>query len=72
MSPRLPALTAVRLPAILRRHGFGPIRQSGSHVVVRRAKGRWTTVPLHRGRDLPKETLRQIMRDTGLTVDDLA
>jgi len=27
---------------------------------------------MHKGRDLPKGTLRQIMRDTGLTVDDLA
>lgn len=72
MRPRLPGLAAVRLLAILRRHGFDPIRQSGSHVIGRHVDGRWTTVPLHKGRDLPKATLRRIMRDTDLTVDDLS
>lgn len=72
MSPKLPSLTATRVLAILRQHDFEPVRQSGSHVVVKHADGRWTTVPMHRGRDLAKGTLRQILRDTGLTVDDLS
>lgn len=71
MSRRLPALTATQMLAILRRHGFEPIRQSGSHVIMQRAERR-TTVPMHKGRDLAKGTLRQIMRDTNLTVDDLS
>jgi predicted RNA binding protein YcfA (HicA-like mRNA interferase family) len=71
VSPRFPSLTATRILAILRRHGFYPVRQSGSHVVVRHDDGRWTTVPIHKGRDLPKGTLRQILKDTGLTIDDL-
>ncbi len=72
MSGALPSITAARVLAILRRHGFTVIRQSGSHAVVRHADGRWTTVPMHKGRDLPKGTLRQILKDTGLTAADLA
>lgn len=71
MSSALPSLTATRVIAGLKRHGFDVIRQSGSHVIMKHADGRWTTVPRHKGRDLPKGTLRQILRDTKLTIADL-
>ncbi|HYU19710.1 MAG TPA: type II toxin-antitoxin system HicA family toxin [Chloroflexota bacterium] len=45
----VPALRASQVLAILRRHGFEQIRQSGSHVVLRHADGRWTTVRCTRG-----------------------
>ena len=71
MSPRLPALTAQKLLAILRKHGFVQVRQGGSHIVLEHPDGRHTTVPLHKGRDLGRGLLRQIMRDANLTVEDL-
>ncbi len=71
MSPRLPSLTPREMVAVLGRHGFVLVRQSGSHVIFRHADGRRTTVPLHRGRDLGRGLLRTIMRDAELTVDDL-
>ena len=71
MSPKLPALRAVRMVAILRRHGFEPVRQSGGHLVLRHADGRRVTVPVHSGRDLGRGLVQRIMRDAGLTVDDL-
>jgi predicted RNA binding protein YcfA (HicA-like mRNA interferase family) len=71
MSSRLPALTARQVLAILSRHGFKPVRQSGSHVVLNHPDGRFATVPVHKGRDLGKGLLRRIMRDANLTVDDL-
>ena len=70
VSPRFPALTAAQVLARLQSHGFVRVRQSGSHVVMKDPDGRWTTVPMHKGRDLAKGKLRQIMRDTGLTVED--
>ncbi len=70
MSSVLPVLTAAQVIAILQRKGFKRLRQSGSHVVMKHDDGRWTTVPLHKGRDLPKGTLRQILRDTSLSVDE--
>ena len=33
--------------------------------------GRRAVVPMHKGRDLPKGTLRQILQTTGLSADDL-
>ena len=71
MSSKLPALTAARMVAILRRHGFEPVRQSGSYLVLRHADGRRVTVPVHSGRDLGRGLVQRIMRDAGLTVDDL-
>lgn len=71
MTSRLPTLTALEILAILRRHGFVQVRQSGSHVVLKHPDGRRTTVPLHKGRDLGRGLLRQIMRDARLTADDL-
>ena len=71
MTTKLPVLRADQMLAILKRHGFEAVSQSGSHVVLRHPDGRRTTVPLHRGRDLGKGLVRQIMRDANLTVDDL-
>ena len=72
MSPHLPALTGQQVLAVLHRQGFVAVRQSGSHVILRHADGRRTTVPVHARRTLGRGLLRQIMRDTDLTVDDLA
>ena len=72
MTPRLPALTARQLIAILNKHGFVLDRQSGSHAVYIHPDGRRTTVPIHGKRDLGKGLLRQIMKDAGLDVGDLA
>ena len=71
MSGKPPALTGSKMVAILKSKGFIAVRQSGSHVILRHADGRRTTVPVHAGRDLGKGLLRQIMRDTGLTTADL-
>jgi len=38
---------------------------------MRHPDGRGTTVPVHAGRDLAKGTLRGILADTALTVDEL-
>ena len=70
MSPRLPALTGREVIAVLERHGFLRVRQSGSHVVLRHPDGRRVTVPVHAGRDLGRGLLRQIMRDANLTATD--
>ena len=71
MSAKLPVLTARKLIAILKRYGFEPTRQSGSHVIVEHPDGRITTVPMHKGKDLAKGTLKKILEDTELQVEDL-
>lgn len=50
--------------------GFERIRQSGSHAVLRHPNGRWATVPMHGGKDVAKGTLRKILRDAEITVEE--
>jgi predicted RNA binding protein YcfA (HicA-like mRNA interferase family) len=71
MSPRLPTRSAQDVLLLLKRKGFVAVRQSGSHVILQHSDGRRTTVPVHKGRDLGRGLLRQIMRDADITVDDL-
>ena len=68
--PRLPRLSARKLLALLSRIGFTQVRQKGSHVVVGHSDGRMTVVPKHSG-DIPLGTLRGILHDIEMTVEDL-
>ena len=54
---------------ILRRAGFEPVRQKGSHVFYRHADGLATTVPHHPGRDLARPLVREILREADISVD---
>lgn len=52
---------------VLERLGFIRVRQSGSHAVYRHSDGRWTTVPMHRGRDVGKGLLAKILSDADVS-----
>jgi predicted RNA binding protein YcfA (HicA-like mRNA interferase family) len=67
----IPVLKPAVVCRLLERLGFVQVRQRGSHVQYRRADGRGTTVPMHKGRDIAPPLLRQIARDIGLTVEEL-
>ncbi len=55
------------LVAALKRAGFAEKRQKGSHLVLwNEAKRRTTIVALH-GRDLPAPTLKEILKQAGLS-----
>lgn len=69
--PPVPAVRGDKLVRALQRAGFTLTRVSGSHHRLRHPDGRSTTVPVHPGKDVPKGTLRAILQDTGLTVDEL-
>ena len=68
MSPRLPVVAGGDVVRALGRAGFREISQRGSHVKLRNAGGRTAIVPLHR--ELAPGTLRSILRQAGLSVDD--
>lgn len=71
MSPRHPSLTARKLVRFLEEQGFVQVRQSGSHVTLRReSDGRMVTVPVHTGQDIGRGLLRRILSDAGLSVED--
>ena len=67
--PPLPILSGKEMIAVLKRHEFIEARQKGSHVRMKHGDGRATTVPLHK--ELDRGTLRAILRQSGLSVDDL-
>ena len=67
----LPVLKPREVVALLEALGFSELRQRGSHKQFRHPDGRCTTVPFHAGRDVSPILLRQILKDIGLTVEEL-
>jgi len=68
--PKLRPAKPQTVQRVLEKLGFQLLRQSGSHAVFRHPDGRWTTVPLHPGKDVAKGTLRKIIKDAGISVDN--
>ncbi len=66
--PKLSPAKPNEVKRVLEKLGFTCIRQSGSHMIFHHSDGRWTTVPIHKGRDLGKGILRKILRDAKITV----
>jgi predicted RNA binding protein YcfA (HicA-like mRNA interferase family) len=66
----IPVLKPSEVAEILRKLGFELVRQRGSHQQFRDARGRCTTVPFHKGRDISPPLLRQIAKDIGMTIED--
>ena len=50
--------------------GFTRIRQKGSNAFYKHSDGRTTTIPHHKGRNLARPLIREIIRDIELTVDE--
>lgn len=72
MSDGLPVLRARDVLRALRKAGFVEKRVSGSHYLLAHPSdpGRAVTVPYHGTRDLKPGTLRSIIRQAGLTVEE--
>jgi predicted RNA binding protein YcfA (HicA-like mRNA interferase family) len=68
---RLPVVSGPEAVRALRRAGLAFDRQSGGHVILVHPSSQQTVaVPIHGGRDLKPGTLRGILRDAGLTVEE--
>ena len=68
---KLPVISGKDLIKLLNKFGFAVIRTKGSHARLKHQDGRVTTVPIHRGADLPKGLLRKIIReDIKLTLEE--
>ena len=71
--PGLPVLSGQEVCRILAAHGFENVRQRGSHVIMQKRMAETTiTVPVPLHREVRTGTLRSIIRQSGLTVDDFA
>ena len=70
MSPRLPVVSGTDVITALGKVGFVQVSQRGSHVKLRNDEGKTAIVPLHR--ELAPGTLRSVLRQAELTVEDFA
>ena len=72
MSPRLPAVNARKLLRALDRAGFVVLRTKGSHYILEHPDQpiKRVTVPYHGSRDLPIGTVRNILKQAGLTIEE--
>ena len=69
--PKLPVLSGRQVCIILSSHGFDEVRQRGSHVVMQRKLAGFTlTIPVPDHKELRRGTLRAIIRQSGLSVED--
>ena len=71
MTKRLPRITARQIIKILENKGFVLVRQSGSHKIYKNAKGQRVTVPFHSGKILHPKLLKSILKDAGISVEEL-
>jgi len=68
---RLPVIRPREIIAALKKTGFVVDHQTGSHVILQKPfHPLIVTVPFH-NRDLKRGTLKAILRQAGISVDDL-
>jgi predicted RNA binding protein YcfA (HicA-like mRNA interferase family) len=66
---KLSAIKPRKVVKILKKFGFEVKRQTGSHVRLIHPDGRATTVAVH-NRDLPKGTLRAILKQSEISLEE--
>jgi predicted RNA binding protein YcfA (HicA-like mRNA interferase family) len=72
MSPKLPVLSGDDLIKALKKFGYEPVRQAGSHIRLRHSaepQRHPLTVPRHK--TLKFGLLRRILRDARISVEEL-
>ncbi len=70
---RLPRITGKDVLKGLQRAGFSVVRTHGSHhYLYHRDRDVLVTVPIHAGRTLAPKTLLSILKQAGLTAEQLA
>lgn len=60
---KLIPLNPSKVIKILKKLGFEPIRQKGSHIFFKHPDGRCTVVPFHKGEEIGKGLLKKILQD---------
>ena len=65
--PKLPHISGAEAIRALQRLGFEKIRQSGSHVIMRR-EGKGCVIPMHS--ELKSGTLAGLLRQADISIDE--
>ncbi len=68
--PKLPVIKPKELVRVLQQLGFSEFHRVGSHVQFKHSDGRRVTVAVHGGKDIKKKTLRGILNDLDISVEE--
>jgi len=69
--PKLPVVSGDKVVKAFSKVGWVAVRQRGSHVIMVRENSVVTlSIPVHRNRPVKRGTLRDLIRDAGLTVEE--
>jgi len=68
--PPLPVVPGMKVVRALKKLGWTLDHIHGSHHILKRPGGRTVSVPVHRGHDLKAGTLRAILHDAELSVEE--
>ncbi len=69
--PKLPVINYKKLTKVLKGLDFFEHRQSGSHLIMKHQDGRRAVIPIHSNKDISKGTLKSILKDIEISVDEL-
>ncbi|KKT17651.1 MAG: hypothetical protein UV98_C0004G0019 [Parcubacteria group bacterium GW2011_GWB1_43_6] len=67
---KLPVIRAKELIRVLEKLGFFKYHQVGSHAQFKHIDGRRITVSIHGGKDIGRKTLRGIINDLEISIED--
>lgn len=68
--PKFPVIKAKELIKVLQRLGFAKHHQVGGHAQFKHSDGKRVTVPLHPGRNIGKKTLKGIIDDLEIRIEE--
>lgn len=69
--PKLPVVSGIKIVKALSKIGFEHIRTSGSHMILTKKEGIKITIPVPNHKEIAKGTLKSIMKQTGITLEEL-
>ena len=67
--PKLPIIKHQELIRVLSKLGYFEHKQKGSHLIMKMPDGKRAVVAVHHGRDIPKGTLKSIINDLEISVE---
>jgi len=68
---KLPRVTGAKVVKALEKSGFMEVRRKGSHChMYHSEKDRLVTVPIHSGKIIAPKTLKSILKQTEISVED--
>ncbi|MGB9659411.1 MAG: type II toxin-antitoxin system HicA family toxin [Nitrososphaerales archaeon] len=68
---KLRPVKADKLINALSKIGFKPVRQRGSHLIMKHDDGRLTVIPIHKGEEIGRGLLRKIAFDAKIKPEEL-